>query len=132
MIFKGAFQLEAQRAVDLATRKRELECIVRAVFVGSRGFISELTTLLSSHHTDIDQGDYDKRTVLHLVVCNGHLDMVRFLVDILCADVNVKDRYGNTPLCDAIRHEHEVRKHYPYSPVLCTTEKSLLTSLYYI
>ena len=46
--------------------------------------------------------DYDKRGALHLAASEGHLDVVKWLVENGC-DVNVKDRWGNTPLQDAIR-----------------------------
>ena len=46
--------------------------------------------------------DYDKRFALHLAASEGHLDVVKWLVENGC-DVNVKDRWGGTPLQDAIR-----------------------------
>ena len=51
---------------------------------------------------DINKGDYDKRTPLHLASSEGHYD----IVDYLCkhgADVNVADRWGGHPLDDAIQ-----------------------------
>ena len=51
---------------------------------------------------DINKGDYDKRTSLHLASSEGHYD----IVDYLCkhgADVNVEDRWGGRPLDDAVQ-----------------------------
>jgi len=48
----------------------------------------------------LNQGDYDKRTCLHLAAGGGHLDVVKYLID-SGADVNVTDRWGATPLNDA-------------------------------
>ena len=51
---------------------------------------------------DINKGDYDKRTPLHLASTEGYYDVVEFL----CkhgADVNVADRWEYTPLDDAIQ-----------------------------
>lgn len=55
----------------------------------------------------IDTGDYDDRTALHLAACGGDLSVVRCLVDELGANVNVSDRWGNSPLDDAYRYCHE-------------------------
>ena len=47
---------------------------------------------------DLNKGDYDKRTPLHLASAEGHLvDIVRFLLE-NNVTVNPKDRWGNTPL----------------------------------
>lgn len=48
-------------------------------------------------------GDYDKRTPLHLAASEGHGDVVEFLIA-KGAIVNAKDRFGNTPLLDAVTH----------------------------
>ena len=50
---------------------------------------------------DMDLGDYDNRTALHLACSEGHIASVKFLVEICNVDVNVRDRWGNTPLEEA-------------------------------
>ena len=52
---------------------------------------------------DINQGDYDKRTALHLAAGEGHLDVVQYLCT-AGANVNVADRWNNRPLDDAQSH----------------------------
>ncbi|KAL1521874.1 hypothetical protein AB1Y20_021525 [Prymnesium parvum] len=53
-----------------------------------------------------NSADYDKRTCLHLAAGEGALHIVSTLIDAK-ADINPVDRWGNTPLQDAIRNGHE-------------------------
>ena len=52
----------------------------------------------------LDQGDYDKRTPLHLAASSGHLDIVKFLIK-TGVSKSPKDRWGSTPLNDAKNKE---------------------------
>ena len=54
----------------------------------------------------INQGDYDMRTALHLAAAEGQYDMVKYLVQ-KGANVNVKDRWNNTPIVDAKTKNHQ-------------------------
>ena len=54
-----------------------------------------------------DCGDYDARTALHIAASEGNNKIVEWLTGAK-ANVNVKDRWGNTPLMDAVVHGHEV------------------------
>ena len=54
---------------------------------------------------DLNQGDYDGRTALHLAAAEGHIELVRFLLE---AQVNpgAVDRWGETALTDATQIGH--------------------------
>ena len=52
---------------------------------------------------DFNECDYDGRTALHLAAAEGRYEVVDFLVSHSNVNINVKDRWGNTPL-------HEVNK----------------------
>ncbi|KAL1523439.1 hypothetical protein AB1Y20_018379 [Prymnesium parvum] len=52
-----------------------------------------------------DSADYDLRSGLHLAACHGEVEACKVLCE-LRADVSLKDRWGNTPLCDAVREGH--------------------------
>ena len=66
-------------------------------------------------------GDYDNRTPYHLAAGNnflrtliissdrlriaeGHIHVLEYLISLPMADINVVDRFGGTPLSDAMRH----------------------------
>eukprot|EP00931_Biecheleriopsis_adriatica_P088211 TRINITY_DN62583_c0_g1_i1.p1 TRINITY_DN62583_c0_g1~~TRINITY_DN62583_c0_g1_i1.p1 ORF type:complete len:594 (+),score=146.46 TRINITY_DN62583_c0_g1_i1:120-1901(+) len=61
---------------------------------------------LSRRGVDVNLGDYDKRTGIHLAASEGQLEAVKTLVS-LKADVNPADRFGGTPLDDASRRNHK-------------------------
>jgi len=50
--------------------------------------------------------DYDQRTAIHLASSNGKLEAVQFLIEEMHSAHSPKDRWGGTPLDDAIRHSH--------------------------
>ena len=52
-----------------------------------------------------NSGDYDKRTALHVSAAEGHEKIVEFLL-VSQADPNSKDRWGGTPLQDALAGGH--------------------------
>lgn len=54
---------------------------------------------------DVNEGDYDKRTALHVAAGNAHAPVVEFLCE-NGANVNVTDRWGGKPLDDAQFHDH--------------------------
>jgi len=50
---------------------------------------------------DMGAADYDGRTALHLAACEGHINVVRFLVETCRVDINVEDNWGNIPIDEA-------------------------------
>ncbi|MBL0318689.1 MAG: glutaminase A [Alphaproteobacteria bacterium] len=71
------------------------------IAAASRGDLHEIRRLISLG-TDINQGDYDGRTALHLAVCENQLATVQFLIDAQ-AVIHAKDRWGASPVDDAKR-----------------------------
>ena len=51
---------------------------------------------------DINAGDYDGRTALHLAAAEGHAEIVQYLIE-QNAKLHEKDRWGNTPLHEATK-----------------------------
>ena len=57
---------------------------------------------LIDNKADINAGDYDSRSALHIAAADGHAKVVEFLLE-QKADPNKKDRWACTPLLEAVR-----------------------------
>jgi len=94
-----------------ASRDAALSCLV--CDAAARADLAELRQLLSTG-TSADAADYDKRTPLHLVCSQpqASLSVARFLVDECKANPNPVDRWGYSPLDDAVRSGHAQLEEY--------------------
>mmetsp|Transcript_19795 Transcript_19795/g.25646 ORF Transcript_19795/g.25646 Transcript_19795/m.25646 type:complete len:963 (+) Transcript_19795:648-3536(+) len=79
-----------------------LAYLAYAAAIGDLAETMRLVTLCA----DINQGDYDGRTILHLAASEGQLKVVRYLLN-SGAQVDRKDRWGGTPISDARKNGHE-------------------------
>ena len=79
---------------------------------GARGDVRALQRLLHGRRVDTNQGDYDQRTATHLAASEGRWAAVRFLLEECGAEVNPTDRWGGTPLDDAMRSKHTLVANY--------------------
>lgn len=70
------------------------------IAAAAEGDEEEVQAFLDFGSVDLNQGDYDRRTALHLAAGEGRLEIVRMLC-MAGADVNAKDRWGHHPLDDA-------------------------------
>jgi glutaminase len=82
-----------------------LGAVISFCLASSEGDVVEMRRLVAKG-LDPSSADYDKRTALHLAACEGRLTSLRYLLE-LGVDVNPVDRWGNTPLDDAARHDHQ-------------------------
>ncbi|XP_019634899.1 PREDICTED: glutaminase kidney isoform, mitochondrial-like [Branchiostoma belcheri] len=56
---------------------------------------------------DMEVTDYDGRTALHLAAAEGHVQVVRFLLEKCGVRHDLQDRWGQVPLDDAVRFGHK-------------------------
>ena len=76
------------------------EILVQAMIdAAAKGNKEKIIKILATKKVNINQGDYDNRTPLHLAAAEGHFNIVQFLVE-NNADINAKDRAGTTPLSE--------------------------------
>ncbi|XP_038608781.1 glutaminase liver isoform, mitochondrial isoform X3 [Tachyglossus aculeatus] len=79
--------------------------VVNLLFAAYSGDVSALRRFALSA-MDMEQKDYDSRTALHVAAAEGHLEVVKFLVEACKVNPFVKDRWGNIPLDDAVQFQH--------------------------
>ncbi len=88
--------------------------VINLIWAASQGDLNEIRRLVS-FGIDLNEGDYDKRTAIHLAAAEGHKHVIEYLMSKNC-NLSPKDRWGTTPLADAIAHGHDdlanfIRKH---------------------
>uniref|UniRef100_A0A3Q1K350 glutaminase n=1 Tax=Anabas testudineus TaxID=64144 RepID=A0A3Q1K350_ANATE len=81
--------------------------VVNLMFSAYSGDVSALRRFALSA-VNMEQRDYDSRTVLHIAAAEGHVEAVIFLTEICKVNPHMKDRWGNTPLDDAMQFGHDV------------------------
>jgi lysophospholipase len=70
--------------------------------------LSALETLVSTFGSTLSLNcvDYDGRTPLHIAACEGHYETIEYLL-LHGSSVHILDRFGHTPLFDAIQFKKE-------------------------
>lgn len=68
----------------------------------AKGQLDRIQHLVNSG-ADPFKGDYDGRTPMHLAAAEGHLHILQYLSEMPGANLSCVDRFGGTPLDDAIR-----------------------------
>jgi glutaminase len=75
----------------------------KALWAASKGDIRALERLREEQY-DLEAGDYDQRTPMHLAAAEGHLEVIEFLLN---HEVSPKsDRWGGFPHSDAMASGH--------------------------
>ncbi|XP_015876539.3 integrin-linked protein kinase 1 [Ziziphus jujuba] len=78
---------------------------VRLMYLANEADLDGIRELLDSG-IDVNFRDIDNRTALHIAACQGLTDVVALLLQ-RGAEVDPKDRWGSTPLADAIYYKNQ-------------------------
>ncbi|GAV60464.1 cNMP_binding domain-containing protein/Ion_trans domain-containing protein/DUF3354 domain-containing protein/Ank_2 domain-containing protein [Cephalotus follicularis] len=90
--------------------KQEAELALRVNSAAYNGDIHQLKSLIRAG-ADPNKIDYDGRSplvciMLHLAASSGYEDVTRFLIE-EGVKADIKDKFGNTPLLEAIKNGHD-------------------------
>ena len=89
----------------LPSSQLRTETTTELCWAASEGDLTAIRRLVA-RGVNLDDGDYDGRTALHLAVCGGHQHVVEYFI-LRKANLRPRDRWGGTPLDDAHREKHE-------------------------
>ncbi|XP_048095084.1 glutaminase kidney isoform, mitochondrial isoform X3 [Alosa alosa] len=101
--------------------QRWVKSVINLLFAAYTGDVSALRRFALSS-MDMEQRDYDSRTALHVAAAEGHHEVVRFLLEACKVNPVPKDRWGNTPMDEAVHFGHHdvvtilQEHHNKYSP----------------
>jgi ankyrin repeat protein len=87
-----------------APYEREIRTVIAACQAASCGHVRILDLLVKRNIVSLNEGDYDKRTPLHVASAAGQLEAVKYLIE-QGVNVNPMDRWGSTPLNDSNNKE---------------------------
>uniref|UniRef100_A0A8C9ZMC0 glutaminase n=1 Tax=Sander lucioperca TaxID=283035 RepID=A0A8C9ZMC0_SANLU len=83
----------------------QVKSVINLLFAAYTGDVSALRRFALSS-MDMEQRDYDSRTALHVAAAEGHAEVVRFLLEACKVNPVPKDRWGNTPMDEAVHFGH--------------------------
>uniref|UniRef100_A0A8C9SXB7 glutaminase n=1 Tax=Scleropages formosus TaxID=113540 RepID=A0A8C9SXB7_SCLFO len=84
---------------------QRVKSVINLLFAAYTGDVSALRRFALSS-MDMEQRDYDSRTALHVAAAEGHAEVVRFLLEACKVNPEPKDRWGNTPMDEAVHFGH--------------------------
>jgi glutaminase len=99
--------LVAGKKWDVAKRHStsHFQELIALLYAATEGNLAEVRRHIAKG-IPINTGDYDKRTALHLAASEGRLSVVEYLLR-KGANHSALDRWGGSPLDDAIRSKHK-------------------------
>lgn len=83
---------------------KEIKFINVACESAAKGDLETLVRL-KNLMANLNNGDYDNRTPMHLAAATGHMEIIKFLLEKCNCDPTIKDRWGSSPLAEALTDE---------------------------
>lgn len=84
-----------------------LDSTMQLLFVACKGDVDGVKELLDDGVVDVNSIDLDGRTALHIAACEGHVDVVQFLLT-RKANIDARDRWGSTVISSIFHHHKEI------------------------
>uniref|UniRef100_A0A8C5GKE6 glutaminase n=1 Tax=Gouania willdenowi TaxID=441366 RepID=A0A8C5GKE6_GOUWI len=84
---------------------QRVKSVINLLFAAYTGDVSALRRFALSS-IDMEQRDYDSRTALHVAAAEGHTEVVRFLLEACKVNPEPRDRWGSTPIDEAVQFGH--------------------------
>ncbi|KAJ8282652.1 hypothetical protein COCON_G00051710 [Conger conger] len=84
---------------------KKVKSVINLLFAAYTGDVSALRRFALSS-IDMEQRDYDSRTALHVAAAEGHGEVIRFLLEACKVNPVPRDRWGNTPMDEAVHFGH--------------------------
>ena len=88
------------RNIKKVAYQKLIDTVIAACTAASEGKLDELKQVRRTTSVNLNDGDYDKRTPLHVSCGGGHENVVRYLIDEEKVIISPVDRWGATPLND--------------------------------
>lgn len=95
---------EREERIDEDGEREMSEESMQLLYLANGGDVAAIEAFLDSG-ADVNSADFDRRTALHVAACEGRKDVVALLLS-RGANVNHQDRWGSTPLADAIHYKN--------------------------
>eukprot|EP00899_Mesostigma_viride_P007210 jgi/Mesvir1/16490/Mv10045-RA.1 len=98
---------KAKKAHDVARKRKKDNLILAMIFAAMKGDLAGIKKILTTSDIAVSDGDWMKRTAIHLAAAEGHFIVIQTLINDFGAEINCQDIFNGTPLADAVRQKND-------------------------